>query len=96
MSKYTPGPWFLDDDYTTIRENNKPNSDMNLRIAEIRGPQEYDELMANANLISAAPDLLEITQELIRHMESAPHFQNHYKVIAKAEKIIKKAKGDLK
>ena len=73
------------------------NLDLCMELAEIARKHKQSLFKADEkidmDLIAAAPDLLEITQELIRHMESAPHFQNPYKIIARAEKIIKKAKG---
>jgi hypothetical protein len=70
MSKHTPGPWVAKDDgvgpYIMAGE---------IDIAMAVGPFSYDymelEVNANALLIAAAPDLLEMLDRAVRRLEIA-------------------------
>ena len=104
MSKnYTEGPWMVDVDLS-IRENNNPESDMNVLLARIDGPKSYKEAKANAQLIAAAPELLEAAEEALKYFkekiskmddinedEEAPEWVI---IPMKLENAIKKAEGD--
>lgn len=91
MSKYTPGPWLLAKDEPTI-----VYSDNNTVVCVAESQNGLMEARANAQLIAAAPELLEVLKELysfIRQTQCVEHTDNQYcgecerayKAIAKAE-----------
>jgi len=93
MAEYTEGPWFLDDDkFYKLKILNKDF----IEITEVYSWDISDlkETKANARLIAAAPDLLEVVEELISTIENAPDprmVNDHIKIV---KEVIKKAKGD--
>ncbi len=95
--KHTPGPWHVVTGavYTGI------DDDHDVPIAYIdREPDNgtrVDERDANANLIAAAPTLLEALEMMTEHAsETYPHFEceRGQADIATAHAIIKAAKGN--
>lgn len=67
MSKHTPGPWYLDE---VSADDWQVNSDLHdhclFQITPTIGVQSLtEEDKANAQLIAAAPDMLEALQSLI-------------------------------
>lgn len=76
MSKYTPGPWRVSPDHPTIiRRDFQPISDEGELIGSACGhtnsgfyPSE-EESIANARLISAAPELLAALVEIMTFEE---------------------------
>ena len=82
-SKHTPAPWVL-----------KPDPDADNRwdmvaVSDYRYIQcegrTYEEAQANAQLISAAPELLEALENCLPHIRST--------ALSNAQKAIAKAKG---
>jgi hypothetical protein len=76
--KYTPGPWTLGKGTVRVRTEEDEQGRTKL-IAEcyttnqgIRYPHDFEEREANARLISAAPDLLEALQELLKSLPTYP------------------------
>lgn len=63
MSKYTPGPWFIESDTNTLRHG-ECDGKLNLKSLEVEvfGTEEG---MVNARLIAAAPIMLELIMELV-------------------------------
>ena len=59
MSKFTPGPWFLDKYGNLISSSNQTVPFFGVRI------NGRDEAIANTQLISAAPDMLEALQSVL-------------------------------
>lgn len=56
MSKFTPGPWLLDKYGSLISSSNQTVAFFGVRL------NGRDEAIANTQLISAAPDMLEALQ----------------------------------
>jgi len=105
MSKHTPGPWrkcggmtpnFIaiaanKDEYIVFQmadkncdvENGKP----------IKAPA-YETQRVNAQLIAAAPELLEVLEEVLELLEWDESNSPEEKVYDKAMRIIRKAKGE--
>lgn len=97
MSKHTPGPWIVKEteDVLLILASGK----LDAQIAEIElgsdivicadetGPHEAK---SNAHLIAAAPEMLEVLNDILKTVRS------HLTVseISIVEKVIKKAKGE--
>ena len=73
MSKHTPGPWTVNPaGYTEHHRDSVIVDDAGDRIAVVRGKDVVDSIhIANAHLISAAPDLLEACKTL------ADYFSGH-------------------
>lgn len=93
MSKHTPGPWYVQDDHGKRWIETEGNDDT---IAEVhrrkRKGSVYscEEAGANANLISAAPDLLEALIDVRRALELA----NFTGELAVVDAAIARAKGE--
>lgn len=85
--KHTPGPWTTEDctDGIAIESGGKYIADVHYHIA---GAMSAQETQANAALIAAAPEMLEVLEMLLAHrgMMGSDSW-------AVAEKMIKKAKG---
>ena len=68
-TKHTPGPWVVLGDKKTVRtqRRNRPESDVVICDCglNIAGPVSFEEVMANARLIAAAPELLAAADEVI-------------------------------
>ena len=91
--KGTPGPWRVSEkrgDLIDIRhENNEPGA-MSLNLAQVVARQSWlKEAEANAQLIAAAPELLEALQDL---QARACIYAN----TSKAKAVINKATGETK
>ena len=106
MSKHTPGPWRIleeeeDKDYIRIRGTvwGGRYKVANVPTCETTGhltlnAQNLAEVRANAQLIAAAPELLEALEDYVKVHEflgraDRPHYQA-------AKKLIAKAKGETK
>lgn len=90
MAKHTPGPWAVGyPDDQTIRADG-------LRVANVECPRK--EWRANARLIAAAPDLLDMCERLLGF---AHHYGDPWAVtaagdglLANAKALIAQAKGE--
>lgn len=102
MSGHTPGPWVIipgGDEWSsgriaTIEPKPETMADVNYWIvAEVN--YRRDEHAANANLIAAAPDLLEALEAFVEHNSSEEMVTITVKTadVAKARKAIARAKG---
>ena len=67
--QYTPGPWksvgTLGPQSTTLRGPRVIEDARGVRIAQVRGPFETDQSVADAQLIAAAPELLDALDTLV-------------------------------
>lgn len=71
MTQHTPGPWRVDDRFT----NNIINEDDTVTVCRISSDGGFDrdkEALANANLIAAAPSLLESGEKLLDEINQTP------------------------
>ncbi|MEY0819408.1 hypothetical protein AB7201_06150 [Providencia rettgeri] len=98
--KGTPGPWVIDEwSMTGINSESKHVALVNYSHHGLPNDVYGDEHEANANLIAAAPELLESLRELVSAMEryeidvgeSAP--VKHREMMNKANSAIAKALG---
>jgi hypothetical protein len=94
MSKHTPGPW-------TAREPNGPGIGWRVGPAWLGEKPWSDETSANAHLIAAAPDLLEMLEKCVAALEavdrtyaSAASSEVRRKVLDEACTVVTKAKGE--
>jgi hypothetical protein len=95
--KYTPGPWKidpigdkLDTDTIEIFAGNKWVADAKgVHVGPLRG----EEVRANAHLIAAAPELLEVLENIIEGLDEAHYPTSMNEYIKKAKQAIKKATG---
>jgi hypothetical protein len=102
--KFTKGEWFVleNDMLIQICVNNINNTDerYNLDIASVNNdyPSSFEDAKANAQLISAAPDLLEACElawATIKSLKAAAGIPNEqFSVEPKLKKAIAKAKGE--
>ena len=104
MSKHTPGPWVVSADplhfhsLTTViggKESLQKNGPPQQMIVQVGGFAEWQEAEANARLIAAAPELLEVLRLMVAMAETGmcdfnPH--DEY-VMDKAKAVIDKATG---
>jgi len=91
---HTPGPWFVGPDLEICHEKSGCNISRSLRITSMDGRTEED--LANANLISAAPDLLEALQALYDHQNGCPlpsYEEGWTRAMSATESALKKARG---
>jgi len=96
---YTLGPWkivgiqiFSQSGIANICELSEPRAlpYIGHRALDIGSP-DWDEAIANARLIAAAPDLLEACEVFIREADNPPDKQQAYEL---AKAAIAKAKGE--
>ena len=91
MTTHTPGPYTILKDneiFGTLTITNGKSLQAE-RVAEVFGLSE-EQVRANANLISCAPEMLSVLQNIMSDGNALPtHIQDD------VEKIINKAKGDL-
>ena len=85
MTKYTPGLWKHDD---TSIYSDKYEHDIATLYFEHGEPYSLEEFEANANLIAAAPELLEALEDIINANGM------YEERIVNAKKAIAKAKGE--
>ena len=97
-AQHTPGPWFVENDETNYKHDTDPNRPSIRSNAESEGvwfiarieegcPNPHE----NANLIAAAPDLLEALENLENDDNSIP--SHAWDMVQSA---IAKAKGETK
>lgn len=96
MSAHTPGPWYFDEDDRAVGPvSNKSIGVCSIMLADGNAARYHfgEQSIANANLIAAAPDLLEALQLFVNSMRSPPTGPNmtHEFDIGKAERAIAKA-----
>lgn len=102
-SKHTPGPWMVREaaDFLQIAppDNSEPICEMGLYPAPDWPKDEAAELMANARLIAAAPDMYEALEDLISSLEIT--WRNGFAAVEDVQKelefartAISKAKGE--
>lgn len=98
-TKHTPGPWYYSGPYKTGFSseffhigNDKISVCQTGGDMEVKEPNNLEEQRANAILISAAPELLEICQEALIFIQDLEKIDS--KIIEiKLENIIAKAMG---
>lgn len=98
--KYTPGPWFtVRDGFSTVYVEARLRGSLLQEVAAC-GPTEAGPYQqeANANLISCAPELLEMLEKIIEMVGYCSYLSNDEKRsdpdIAMAYSLIAKAKGE--
>ena len=93
MNNFTPGPWFVDHKSPFLV---RAGDDINGRHIAHIGPANYtprfDVDEPNAQLISAAPDLLEALEDSIMALEIV--YPNGSPVLNAARAAIAKARGE--
>lgn len=98
MSTFTPGPWMIDNKTSVYKFN---ESGTNVFWAQIQGGMtdgksetktSQEELEANANLICAAPDLLEALEAMVVTYEYEASMDNPSLLAARS--AIARAKGE--
>lgn len=104
-AEHTPGPWELTFPFATnpvalIFKNGVGDISSIYRVSptERNAGVETDEAKANARLIAAAPELLEALEIVVAIMnweEVHPTVEKFDAIIARAESVIRKAKGEL-
>ena len=93
-TKYTPGPWCVDD---AIRGQLYVMSKSSCFIADMQlpetDPEEHAEVRANARLIAEAPHLLEACKSIQQWSWSLPHQYREADVWKLVDADITKAEG---
>ena len=96
MSKHTPGPWKVDNRYTWPEEKIIITDQHGVEIAKTNDTFRSEDFAkrrttANAHLISAAPELLEALEDLIKRFGRAELADFD---LSKQQKAIAKARGE--
>jgi len=99
--KHTPGPWKIDTSYATMLVI---GSEGGVSIAEVDCAMSMmdfetridpiEEEQANANLIAAAPELLNIAERLLTYYEPSETRPEAIFKLDTAREVIAKAKGE--
>jgi hypothetical protein len=103
-TKFTPAPWNLSDQYGSeiYNDNNLLiGQTLNFLTASAKQKKDFkvldisdlDEIMANANLIAAAPELYEALEWCVNYLEIERGEDNN--PIEVAEKALAKARGEV-
>ena len=92
MTQHTPGPWHVQPFSDVTYVDSEMHSGFRTRICSLRGKKDR---LANARLISAAPELLESLQKLLT-ISHGPDciIENARAAIAKATGIVKASEPD--
>lgn len=95
--KGTPGPWFVDDGGDVGSRSGRKDGTRDM-VAGVAGCEWSEEDAANANLIAAAPELLEALQEMVAIVKKNTYPQpdkpnSTWGRMEAAEAVIKKALG---
>lgn len=99
MSEFTKGPWSQKESYDIeIWSDNELVCNIPTWDPDNTGYNVCNEVAANANLIAAAPDMLEALEELTAMVERQPDFNDDGDglMLSRCHKAIKKAKGESK
>lgn len=101
-AKHTPGPWIISELNDAIDgEENILIEHEGFPLAEVRGSNDMScideddlstintEVIANAKLIAAAPDLLKVVQDFMKDWETGARCQ--YSIYESAKEAIQKA-----
>lgn len=104
MSEFTRGPWVLikstpEEGSELFYIKAQPHSALrgfSKVVCEVQGPQDDSVQAANANLIAAAPDMLEALVELTAMVERQPDFNDDGDglTLSRCYEAIEKAKGE--
>ncbi len=101
MSEITRGEWKYSEQSNaiTVSANDSENPELKLKIAEIWTIQiPENEFLANAHLISAAPDLLEACESAYKFLDMVQDellgLDPWEDILINLEKAITKAKGE--
>lgn len=96
MGTHTPGPWAVSHNvvYTTNRDDcNRFTAHVQPGHLDDDSRTSHDEIKANVDLISAAPDLLEALEKLVRNGQKQGWGDNYEADMNTAYAAIDKAKG---
>lgn len=75
MVEHTPGPWHFDRDLDPENEPVIWSSDgFNVATVETGAARDEDQIVANAHLIAAAPELLAVCREALKTYEGVQFF----------------------
>ena len=96
MSEFTKGPWVQNESYDIeIWGNGELVCNIPTWDPDNTGYNVCNEVAANANLIAAAPDMLEALEQAVTSMLDSGYSTKHLSVKA-GIKAIAKAKGESK
>ena len=97
MTKHTPGPWVVEH-WSPIGKHSPKMPHIysgGFLVAEVENEFADDEGVANAQLIAAAPDLLEALEHLVYECEEGCNLTIFNVIDKEAKPAIAKAKGEL-
>jgi hypothetical protein len=87
--KHTPGPWRVEDGYYETHLDIVAKCGHRVAVATMTYPMDAARVTANAELIAAAPELLEALRSLVENEDETPSWNQ--RVAARA--VIAKATG---
>jgi hypothetical protein len=95
--KGTPGPWNLATTYQSNTIDIVPWATQRQRICRLKSRKDYriSQMVADACVIAAAPEMLEVLEELVEYAADYAFVNGEFQIcITKANKVIRKAKGE--
>jgi len=88
--KHTPGPWIVTTHLNNGTIHINDNAAIQSTLVLICHNKERDEVVANARLVCAAPELLEALKEFLR---CGPHAGQNRDLLDQVKQAIEKATG---
>ena len=96
MNKHTPGPWVVSDIASGF-EIETTSGNQVAQTSEIyaaRKPSDHDERRANARLIAASPEMLDILKKCLDALVYVGPWETPVGLIEQVQKMIDKAEGN--
>lgn len=96
-NKHTPGPWRYDmDECAIVSESEFEETGFGpagVIVADLTGSMDGTNTNADARLIAAAPELLDLAYQYLSDLRYPPTGDSLQRRIERAEKVIAKARG---
>ena len=93
----TPGPWKIATTYPSNTIDIVPWATQRQRICRLKSRIDYcvSQVRADAYMIAAAPEMLEVLEELVEYAADCASANDEFLIcIKEANKVIRKAKGE--
>lgn len=94
-TQHTPGPWIVYLNREDITIEWRPSADLSstVKVARVAGTPQHPESVANANLIAASPELLDLAYQYLSDLRYPPTGDSVQRRLERAAQVIAKATG---